>query len=426
VVCMGTVLGDVGSAVEPFDGYVLVVKRNRSLFAIAAIGAILGAGLVFEGPAARAARAGAFIVWVATGLLIHLWRRNPATHGRRVRVHADSRGLLIEGRLRLEASRIAVGWLEPRPCGPPRVHLGARGFARDVTLAVPNRECGRALLRALRVDSTHVAAHSWALARPLAERRLLAPALTAVGLFLALGFVAGQSTAALALAVVALGVLLVGAATPTRVTVGADGLLIEWLGTRRFVAWSSISYIEAIEQGVVLTLEEGEEGEWLTLRSPTVPELYCTERDVLLERINLGWRGARGRTDNRAAHLVQRDGGDTREWVRSVRGISTAWIGYRTVAVPADRLWGVVEDPTVDWTSRTGAALALGPSLDAQGRTRLRTVAASCAEPRVRLALKVAATASGATGDDEQLAAALDAIDGEGGPGAEHGSWLGR
>ncbi|MGA7123409.1 MAG: hypothetical protein WBY94_25120 [Polyangiaceae bacterium] len=407
---------------EAFDGYALVVKRNRSLFAIAAIGAILGAGLVFEGPA-RAAQAGAFIVWVATGLLIHLWRRNPATDGARVRVHADSRGLLIEGRLRLEASRIAVGWLEPRRCGLPRVHLGARGLARDVTLAVPNRECGRALLRALRVDPTHVAAHSWALARPLAERRLLAPALTAVGLFLALGFVAGQSTAALALGVVALGVLLVGAATPTRVTVGADGLLIEWLGTRRFVAWSSISYIEALEQRVVLALEEGE---WLTLWSPSVPELHSTECDVLLERINLGWRGARGRTDNHAAHLVQRAGGDTREWVRSVRGISTAWVGYRTVAVPADRLWGVVEDPTVDWTRRTGAALALGPSLDAQGRTRLRAAAASCAEPRVRLALKAAATASGGTADEEQLAAALDAIDGEEGPSAEHGSWLRR
>ncbi len=404
--------GDVGSAVEAFDEYVLVVRRNHSLLATAAIVAICCAVLASEAQT-TVASVGAFLAWVAMGLLIHLWRRNPAADERSARVHADARGLRIDGRLLLEACRLRAAWLEPGRGGPTIVRLRARGLARGVTLAVHSRESGRAVLRALGVDPTRVTAHSWTMARPLAERRLFAPAVITAGLFLAFGFVAGQSTpVALALAVVALGVLVVAAAAPTRVTVGADGVLVAWLGTGRFVAWSSVSSIEATEHGLVLALESGE---WLTLRTSAGPALQRTERDVLLERMNFAWRAcAPERADDPAARLVERAGGDTREWVRSVRGISTAWNGYRTAAMPACRLWRVVEDPTADWTSRTGAALALGPSLDVDGRTRLRAAAASCAEPRVRLALKAAANASAGSEDDE-LAAALDTVDGEGG-----------
>jgi len=97
-----------------------------------------------------------------------------------------------------------------------------------------------------------------------------------------------------------------------------------------------------------------------------------------------------------------------------MRGLSTAWNGYRTVGMPAGRLWNVVEDPAADRTSRTGAALALAPSLDATGRSRLCAAAVSCAEPHLRIALTTVATAVGATAADDDLAAALDAIEGAG------------
>jgi hypothetical protein len=85
--------------------------------------------------------------------------------------------------------------------------------------------------------------------------------------------------------------------------------------------------------------------------------------------------------------------------------------GYRHAAMPPERLWRVVEDPSADGTVRTGAALALAPSLDDAGRERLRAAADASVEPRVRVALATAATSAGASVPDEDLAAALDAID---------------
>jgi hypothetical protein len=97
-----------------------------------------------------------------------------------------------------------------------------------------------------------------------------------------------------------------------------------------------------------------------------------------------------------------------------MRGMVRDEQGYRTGAVPPERLWRVVEDPCADRMARTGAALALAPGLDEGGRDRLRAAAASCAEPRLRIALSTAASEAGARGREDDLAATLDALECEG------------
>lgn len=394
---------------ETFDESVSVVRRSRTLLAAAAAPAALGTALVSAGRSGVAV--GAVLLWLAAGLLIHVWKRNPAPGQSPVRAQVGSRGLFIDGRLLLKASCIEGGSLVPRCGSQPLVLVRARGLARGIALAVRDRAMGRALLRALGVARTPAAARYWTSSRALADRRTLGLAVTTLAIVLAGGFVAGHYTAAaVALAVVALVAVVVGAAAPTRVTVGADGVLIEWLGSTRFISWLAVAAIEAFERGVVLALESGE---WLTLGTPAdTSELAASEREAMLERMNVAWRAcARARPNNPAALLVRRAGGNTRVWVGAMRGVSTVWHGYRSGGVPGDRLWSVAEDPAADRTCRLGAALALAPSLDAPGKSRLLAAAASCAEPRLRIAMKTVAQASLT---DDELAASLDALEADG------------
>jgi len=404
--------GSSGTDLEAFDQDVLIVRRSSFLLAVAAAPAILGAELACTGRTSALA-VGAALAWLGLGLLFHVWRRNPAPNERRAHARADARGLFIDGRLVLRSSRIRGGWLQPKACGPPWVRVRGRGAASGVDLAVRDVACGRALLRALAVEPTRVSAQYWAMAQPWGEPRRLARITVALGLLLAFGVAAGRSSsAALALVVVGIIVLVVGSALPTRVTVGADGVLLQWLGTMRFVRWSSVADIQSFEHGTVLALAKGE---WLTLRMPAAHEQHHADRDAMLERMREAWRAhGQGRSDQAAARLVRRAGGRTREWVRAVRAIATSWDGYRAAGIPNDRLWSIVEDPSAGRASRTGAALALAQSLDVDGRARLRGAACSCAEPRLRIALTTAASPAAAAASDDELAAALDAIECDG------------
>jgi hypothetical protein len=399
------------ATMETFDDDVLIVRRSGLVLAAAAAPAALGVALAcMRQPTAVAL--GSAVAWLGTGVLLYAWTRNPGAPERPSRAHADARGLWLDGALRLEASRIRGGWVQPRRLAPPLVHVCAHG-ARDVELVVRDVERGRALLRALEVDPTRASAHYWVLARPLGEPRSFARAATLIALVLAFGVVAGQTVpAALALAVVASFVVFAGVAWPMHVTVGADGVHLRWLGTGRFVAWSSIAAIEVYDGGVVLALEGGQ---WLTLRVPADHERHHPERDAMVERMRVAWRAhVSACADDTSARLVRPSGGHTREWVRAMRAMVHAERGYRVAAVPPERLWRIVEDPRADRAARTGAALALAPSLDEAGRGRLRAAASACAEPRLRIALSTAASDTGAHASDDELAAALDAIEAEG------------
>jgi hypothetical protein len=398
-----------------FDDDVLIARRNAPVLAAALAPVLFGATLASSGSAPMLAL-GLALLWLGLGALLYVWARSPCAVERPAHAVADSRGLLLDGRLVLESDRVTSGWLETRAGGPPVVHLRASCApwrCRALAVVVRDVEQGRALLRVLEADPTHAAAHYWVLARPLGEGRAFARAATLLALVLAFGVVAGQSApAALALAVVALFALIAGLVVPTRVTVGADGVLVRWLGTARFVPWATVVAVEDFDGGVVLALDGGE---WLTLRTPADHERHHPERAAMVERMRVAWR-AHGRTEHvdPTAVLVRRAGGHTREWVRAMRRVLRPERGYRAQALPPEQLWRVVEDACVDRHARTGAALALAPVLDDHGRDRMRTAASACAEPRLRAALETAATDTGAGAPDDELAAALDALECEG------------
>ena len=402
--------------VATFDDDVLIARRSGPVLAAALSPLAFGAALASAGPEPTLVL-GLALLWLGLGAVLYVWARSPCVVERPAHAVADARGLSLDGRLVLAASRVTGGWLETRASGPPIVRLRAArpllSGRRAVDVVVRNVEQGRALLAALEVDPAHAAAHYLVLARPLGEPRSFARAGTLLALILAFGVVAGQSApAALALAVVALFALVLGAVVPTRVTVGADGVLVRWLGTTRFVPWSTVVAIEEFDGGIVLALEGGN---WLTLRTPADHERHQPERSAMIERMRVAWR-AHGRTmaGDPAARLVQRAGANTREWVKAMRRVVRPAHGYRTPALAPEHLWRVVEDACVDRHARTGAALALAPSLDEDGRYRMRAAACACAEPRLRAALQTAATETGAAAPDDEVAAALDALECEG------------
>lgn len=280
------------------------------------------------------------------------------------------------------------------------------------------------MLRAVGIDASRVSAHYWALARPLGEPRSFAHATGILGLSIALGLLVGPSVPPIfSVALVSLVVLIAGVVVPTRVIVGGDGVLLRWLGTVKFVPWSRVTDVEPFDGGVMLALDgrrdastrdasTKREDEWLTLRMPAEHERYHPERDAMVERMVAALRAHGPAREEALARVLDRSGGRTRDWVKAMRGLVRPAGGFRAAVVPAERLWQVVENPRADRTSRTGAAIALAPTLQGQERLRLRAAAAGCAEPRLRLALRTAADE--ATAPDEALAEALDALETEG------------
>jgi hypothetical protein len=400
---------------------VLVVRHSRLALAVAGAPLVLGAVLALGGLSERGVRPtglpelvglGLALTWIGLGGLLYAWACNPGCAEKPARARCDGRGLFLDGALAVAASRVSGGWIQPQPQGPPVLHVLARPGVH-VALVVRDIACARDLLDALSANAVRAPTRFLAFARPLGglrELRSLAPAGCLLGLLVASGLVLGNAAPlAVALAAVALIALLGSLAVPTRVTVGADGVLLAWLGTEHFVSWSRVAAVEPFDGGVVLALAGGR---WLTLRTPASHQRHHPEGAAMIECIRAAWRAsASSEPDEAAERLLRRHGGRTREWVREMRGVLRREYGYRCGAMPPERLWRVVEDAGAEATARVGAAVALAASLDGTGRCRLREAADACVEPRVRVALATAATTDGARMPDEDLAAALDAID---------------
>jgi hypothetical protein len=209
--------------------------------------------------------------------------------------------------------------------------------------------------------------------------------------------------------------------------VGADGLYARWGDDVRFVPIAEIA-------GATVTIAGQSPGDSrvatkVTLHSGGAVELVLNggrgrqtqplgdaqvRAGVLAEAVNEAVSAYRARGEaselrQGTADLLERGGRSLDEWLEGLRQLASALPSFRDAAAGVDDLWQVLERPNSLPEHRAAAAAALAPSLDVEGRRRLRVAAELSSVPQVRVALEAAAK-----GDDAGLRAALEDLELEG------------
>src|SRR5262249_22074426 len=197
--------------------------------------------------------------------------------------------------------------------------------------------------------------------------------------------------------------------------VGADGLLLRWLWTRRFVDHGDIDEVawqgDAV-RGVRLVLEGG--------ASLTIPITRARDDDGLLvmvdERIEEARKEHAARRYEADVSVLHRGDREMAPWIAQLKAIGAgANADHRQAPMDRDRLFRIVEDPAKAPIERAAAAVALTSSIDERDRYRLEDAARATAAPKLRIALETAAKAE----DPSEIEAALADLDAEdlaGGP----------
>jgi hypothetical protein len=197
---------------------------------------------------------------------------------------------------------------------------------------------------------------------------------------------------------------------PTRVVVGADGVLVSWFWRRRFLRYAEVKavrpYGSGSEQGVALWPVEGSPLK-LPIKVQLTQELNDQQTNLVTQRIQQAIAGHAQQRHEGAVQLPEQGNRPPREWIRQLRAAgSGANADHRTAPVAPEELFRIVEDPGAEPLARASAAVAASGGLDDAGRARLRIAAHATAAPEVRSLLELAA--EGAEEDD--LARALDRL----------------
>jgi len=196
--------------------------------------------------------------------------------------------------------------------------------------------------------------------------------------------------------------------------IGADGVLVRTGGRARYIHHGTIE--------AVLSDGEGEEarGVKLVLAGGDIVEVRCPGPDrraqvaFVLRRMKQAREAFASKTAVADASILSRGDRSVGDWVAHLRALGLgAGATHRTAPVVPERLWRVLEDPRTLPSARAAAAVALGPTLDAEARARLRATAAVTTAPKLRIALGTAADTEEAA-ELEAILAAVEPEDGKG------------
>ena len=330
-------------------------------------------------------------------------------------LRVDGEGVRWNGALIRRRKAIATGVVLPRlasqsEASRARVRLSPP-FGLITEFGVADEHEGRAVLRALGLDASQTAVRFFFNSR-FAPRTYRANMI--VGAFVGVGVVATMVVAhvvphfrpfAIALAVPVFAAA-VAISIPTRALVGTDGILVRQLGTTRYIAYRAIDRLEMIDAGVIVIERNGAATRLeRTVAGKVGRELMRAERDAFVTRVEQA-RAASSTPSTRVdPAAVARREQSAAEWIASLRALVHAEGGMRTAPIVRDQLFDLVGDARLDAASRAGAAAAMGLARVATDRARLRVMAATTAQPKLRVVIEAAAN-----GDEEALRDALDAV----------------
>lgn len=168
---------------------------------------------------------------------------------------------------------------------------------------------------------------------------------------------------------------------PGRFEVGADGVVLRWWGTKRYLPYGVIERVERAGAYVRIVRRGASD----ILVNPVAD---AAGLDGLVARIE-GARRARGQLGARVEleSRLARGGRTVAAWREDLSRIEEH-DGYRDAALSRQDLWRIVEDASAPEDARVAAAIVLRRIDDAP---RLRVAADTVASPKLRVALELLA-----------------------------------
>lgn len=308
----------------------------------------------------------------------------------------------------VEREEIVEGALWPSTTHGRLVQLKRRGLRPPVDVAVASIEDGRALLETLGFAPPHAKATFLGRSRLVTNRARPWLLFTSffVGVFALVALVPSlRSPLLVSAALIAVPLLLALSSLiviwPSTVEIGADGLLVRWLGRRKTIRFAELESFTTHRRGIRFILRDGSSYDLVTDAQST-----GFVRDAIAERL----RTAMEAIDQPSLDVapLEREGRPIGDWIAALRALARRAEGFRDVPLGENGLWRVIEDPHASASAKAGAAVALARSLDDEGKKRLRVVSEATVSPKLRLALDAALV-----DDDERLCAALEDLEEE-------------
>lgn len=394
---------------EPFEAKLAVRRTNPWMTALASLPMLAALALVATWLVTGAAT---YIVLphILIGAFIALFfnqKRKPRAVIEPTQIRATATELVVGGRS-VPRDRIARAlYLPLQRTGHAMVRVECKHRPFPLELVVKDEAQGRLLLAAMGLDASQSVAGFRAMSRALAKRWY--PILGMLALVPPLMVIAAVFPHAGALFPFAIGLAAVLMVIPTRVEVGADGVLMKWLGRRRFIPSSEIVAALHYEDGfgrnryvgAKLVLHDGQE-----VKIPLGSRWSDDDAHGLVERIREAVEAyKRGDVESSAA-LLDRGARPIAEWVRMLKSLGAgASATLRTAAMDSERLWHLLESPSAPPKHRAAAAVALATSDEDGARDRIRVAASAVAEPKLRVALEAASN-----DDEAELEKAMEEL----------------
>ncbi|WP_146651818.1 PH domain-containing protein [Labilithrix luteola] len=323
---------------------------------------------------------------------------------RRVRAEDDE---LFVGDLHLPKKALERGCFVPAVDGnAAKVALKTK-YGAEIDVRVTDEAEARELLSALGLDVGQQAAR-FAVAR---MPRTFEPAAWAISTSFATCAAVGASLLALGwpipfivIVIAIMARVLVPMARRGTVDVGADGVLLANAFGQRFHSWTDVTDLRAIDAGVELALRDGK---MLPLR------VHGRRRDPASQAEHVAMharmsaaRSAREEADvDLAPRLERRDQG-IRAWFASLTRVATE-TDYRSAILRTEDLVRTLERHG-SRVARVAAAIVLSQRGEVE-RERVRVIAGTCADPKLRVALD--AVVAGV--DEASLETAVEALEEE-------------
>ena len=304
---------------------------------------------------------------------------------KRRHVIADAGGLRVDGTRAIAREQIARVTAVPREDGVVAVHfVGTRPW-HTLVVFVDSVEKSTALIEALELDDARHEVTVYRAQPPWARHFRVLAVLLGASPWLFANNIEWLPTWANVVIVLLYALLLLPALMPLRVEVGEDGLAMHWLGKRSLLRFGDIRSVSASKIGVDLVLMNGKTQEIRLTQKDNAADAAIAD---LVDRLERGITAHESAAAPDEEALLARGSRDVATWLHDMRALGSGASGYRDVLVPRERLWSVLESPSVNPSAREGAALALSASLDEAERARLAMLAQRTVWPRLRVVLE--------------------------------------